>query len=1295
MALRILLVDDNEEVRRGIRSLLAKSPALSVCGEAADGVEAVEMAKDLRPEAILMDIHMPRMDGLQATRIIRRELPDAKVIIVTQNEPAIAERQASEVAAHGFVGKTDLSRELIPVMERVLSGNSATSAADQSPPWLAGGGEIGAAMRAMDWSQTALGSPETWSPALRMMAKFLLANRFPQLLWWGPQFCSLYNEAYAPILGAKHPWAIGRPVSEVWREIWDVLQPLIETPFRGGPATWMEDIQLEIKRRGFVEETHFTVAYSPVPDETVPSGIGGVLATVHEITEKVVGERRVGLLRDLGARSIAPKSVQDACMIAAETLTRHPKDVPFVLFYLLDENRRAAHLACCACLDCNDRGCPRVVELSESAADEVWPLWQALASEEIQIVTDIAAKFERVPSGPWSDPPTAAAVVPIRSNISHQLAGFMIVGISSRLAYDDKYRNFLELMSTQIASMLANARAYEEERKRAEALAEIDRAKTVFFSNVSHEFRTPLTLMLGPLQDLLSRSQTHLSPTAKELLDVVNRNGFRLLRLVNTLLDFSRIEAGRVQAVYEATDLAAFTCELASVFRSATERAGLRLLVDCPPLAEPVYVDRDMWEKIVLNLVSNAFKFTFEGEIAVTLRATPDGAELRVRDTGVGIPSEALPKLFQRFERIPNTRSRTLEGSGIGLALVHELVKLHGGSLRVESVVEKGSTFILTLPFGKEHLPAAQLGSSRGLSSTATGAAPYLDEALLWLPDDTSAATEEMAPPDSLPVPCPPVPRAETRARPRVLIADDNADMRGYLTRLLSERYQVQAVSDGEAVLAAARENPPDLILSDVMMPKLDGLALVRAVREAPDLNDTPVVLLSARAGEESRLEGMQGGADDYLVKPFSARELLARVEGHVKMHRMRRDARIEHERLAKEYETLLNQAPLGVYVVDPELRIRHVNPVALPVFGDISVVGRDLSEVLHILWSPEFAEEILRNFRHTLETGEPFESLEETRQRADRKVIEHYEWRIDRIVLPEGGYGVVCYFRDISAQVTARNALADSEQRFRKLAQTLEEQVRARTSELEQRTTDLLRQSEQLRELSARLLQTQDDERRRIARELHDSAGQTLAVLQISLSQFARNALQQQPDLRPDAEMIVQTLRNLHQEIRTASYLLHPPLLDETGLSSALHWYSQGLTERSGMEIRLEIPENLGRLPKDVELIVFRVVQECLTNIHRHAGSKTAVIRVASNPEGISVLVEDQGKGISPEKLAAIQSGGSGVGIRGMCERLRQFGGELQLESGPSGTRVRVHLPVAPSGSEREFSQLHNSVRG
>jgi signal transduction histidine kinase len=266
----------------------------------------------------------------------------------------------------------------------------------------------------------------------------------------------------------------------------------------------------------------------------------------------------------------------------------------------------------------------------------------------------------------------------------------LLVGVSSRRVLDDAYRTFFDLVTGHIGTVIADARAYEEERKRAEALAEIDRAKTVFFSNISHEFRTPLTLMLGPIEDALTDPDEPLPATQLARIETVQRNGTRLLKLVNTLLDFSRIEAGRVEASYEPTDLAAYTAELASVFRSAIERAGMHLVVDCPPLPELVYVDREMWEKIVLNLLSNAFKFTFTGEIRVSLRwgdggvgeagevtsalslsslSSPPHVVLEIQDTGIGIPAAELPHLFERFHRVKEAQGRSIEGSGIGLSL--------------------------------------------------------------------------------------------------------------------------------------------------------------------------------------------------------------------------------------------------------------------------------------------------------------------------------------------------------------------------------------------------------------------------------------------------------------------------------------------------------------------------------------------------------------------------------------------------------------------------------------------------
>ncbi|MDE3025887.1 MAG: response regulator, partial [Acidobacteriota bacterium] len=430
-------------------------------------------------------------------------------------------------------------------------------------------------------------------------------------------------------------------------------------------------------------------------------------------------------------------------------------------------------------------------------------------------------------------------------------------------------------------------------------LAELDAAKTAFFSNISHEFRTPLTLMLGPLEDELAEAGDG-SPARRLRLELALRNARRLQKLVNALLDFSRIEAGRAQACYEPTDLAALTAELASNFHSATERAGLALVIDCAPLSAPIYVDREMWEKIVLNLISNAFKHTFEGGIAVRLAPHEGGAELSVEDTGVGIASEEIPHLFERFHRVKNSASRTHEGTGIGLSLVQELVLLHRGEVRVTSELGRGSRFVVWIPGGAAHLPAGQRGGSLR-SAGGRGASPYDEEAMQWLRSEPDGAADDLtvversnAAAAAGDTGTPPARASVAGRRARILLADDNADMRRYITRLLEGTYEVVAVADGRAALDAARLRPPDLVLCDVMMPHLDGFGLMRALRAEEGTRRLPIILLSARAGEAAAVEGLDAGADDYLVKPFAARELLARVRTNVELSRARRA--FEHE---------------------------------------------------------------------------------------------------------------------------------------------------------------------------------------------------------------------------------------------------------------------------------------------------------------------------------------------------------------------------------------------------------------
>jgi PAS domain S-box-containing protein len=751
--------------------------------------------------------------------------------------------------------------------------------------WLVGGGEMGARVRALDWSKTPLGPLEAWPQSLRTAVRIALDSRYPMFVWWGEERINLYNDAYIPVLGARHPSALGRPAPVVWPDIWHVVGPQAEIVLREGRATWNESLLLVMERYGYAEETYFTFSYSPVPDDA--GRVGGVFCACTEDTARILSERRLRTLRRLGERSLAElESPEGVCRGAAATLAEDPHDLPFALVYLLEPDGAHARLAAAAGLAVGGAASP--ARLALGGAEDVWELARVVAAREARLVDDLETRFGRLPAGPWPDDVTRRALVlPLDPpGAAAPPFGFLIAGSSPRLAFDAGYRSFLELAAGQLATALADARAYELERRRAESLAELDRAKITFFSNVSHEFRTPLTLLLGPLEEALALGAALPEP-ARESLALAHRSSLRLLKLVNSLLDFSRIEAGRVHASYQPTDLAALTADLASNFRSACEKAGLALRVDCPPLAEPVYVDGDLWEKVVLNLLSNAFKFTWEGVIEVSLRAEDGHAVLRVRDTGVGIPAAELPHVFERFHRVEGTRGRTFEGTGIGLALVQELVRLHGGEVGVES--RPGDTvFRVSLPLGSSHLPSARVGAARAVASTATGAAPYVEEALRSLADEAasepgpaSASAEAAAAlGDAL---------VARSAGGRIVLADDNADMRDYVRRLLSARFRVDTAPDGERALALVRRSPPDLVLADVMMPGLDGFGLLRALRADPATRAIPVILLSARAGEEARVEGLDAGADDYLVKPFGARELLARVATHLELAAVRK----------------------------------------------------------------------------------------------------------------------------------------------------------------------------------------------------------------------------------------------------------------------------------------------------------------------------------------------------------------------------------------------------------------------
>ncbi len=915
--------------------------------------------------------------------------------------------------------------------------NESTSASNADGNFLLGGGEMGARMRELDWSKTSLGLAQHWPQSLKTAVRIMLTSRQPMFVWWGDELINLYNDPYKAIIGGKHPKALGQPASHVWREIWDQVGPRAESAMLKNEGTYDEALLLIMERNGYPEETYYTFSYSPVPNDQGETG--GIICANTDDTQRIIGERQLKLLRELATRTADARTFDQACTLTASCLETNPYDLPFAMIYLVDPDQQQVFLARTCRIQPNHIAVPQTVALD---ADAVWPFAEVMATHQTKLVEILEADFGSLPCGIWQRSPHQAVTVPIAPSGQTGKAGILIAGLNPFRLFDDNYRGFIELIAAQIAASIANAQAYEQERKRAEALAEIDRAKTIFFSNVSHEFRTPLTLMLGPLEEILANCGGLLPANEQEQLKMVQRNGLRLLKLVNSLLDFSRIEAGRVQAVYEPTDLATFTAELASVFRSAIERAGMQLSVDCPPLSAPVYVDRQMWEKIVFNLLSNAFKFTFAGKIVLSLQSVEkedaltllhgdaltllhgeagtgrwgDGemggcsdlwadntsmprheevgnlsqilsasprksvrassspasfVELSVRDTGIGIPAAEIPHLFERFHRVKGAQGRTFEGSGIGLSLVQELVKMHGGIVEVTSVLGAGSCFTVLIPTGYAHLPPDRISATRTLTSTALGAAPYLEEALRWLPEEESRGSRgrreaggEVVEEDYI------YTNSSSVSPARILVADDNADMRDYVKRLLSQHYEVEAVPDGLAALNSIRQRLPDLVLTDVMMPSLDGFGLLEALRTDRQTKKVPIILLSARAGEEARVEGLEAGADDYLIKPFSARELLARVEAALKMARLRQEAmqreqelRLEAE-VAKAYlETVLAGIQDQFFVLNYECRYTFVNQRVAEVvgFSQEELLGKTIWEIFPDVVGSEFYTQVHR----------------------------------------------------------------------------------------------------------------------------------------------------------------------------------------------------------------------------------------------------------------------------------------------------------------------------------------------
>jgi PAS domain S-box-containing protein len=1141
-------------------------------------------------------------------------------------------------------------------MQSIKSQAAGPSPTEQheSPDFLAGGGEMGARMRAYGWHMTPLGPARSWPQSLKTIVRVMLDSRYAMWMLWGPEMTFFCNDAYLPTVGLKREWVLGSRSDMVWEEIWPDIGPRIKQVLEHGQATWDEGLLLYLERSGFTEETYHTFSYSPVYDDH--SRIAGMLCVVTEVTDRVIGERRLSILRDLATGGAGVDTIDQACERQISVLRDNPRDIPFACLYLLDEAGEGARLAA------QTPSLPAAMRpgnLHRSAEATLWPIMAVAHSGHPQLV-DLSSISDQIAVPHWSGQCIHhALVLPVQGQGASRVAAVLVAGISPRRVLDDGYRDFLELVARQFAAIIGSAQAYQAEKARAEALAQIDHAKTAFFSNVSHEFRTPLTLMLGPVEESLSNPATPAPVRAQ--LRLAHRNALRLLKLVNSLLDFSRIESGRVLASYEPTDLSSLTRDLASTFRSALERVGLALEVDCPELDEPVYVDREMWEKIVLNLLSNAFKFTFEGRIAVRLRQHGRQAVLEVEDTGTGIPANEIPRLFERFHRVEGARGRTQEGSGIGLALAQELVKLHSGYIEVQSELGRGTLFRLSLPLGAAHLPTERIRASKDQNSTATGTEAYAQEALRWT-SATANSTSIALPSLRELYAVAPASNGDTAPGARILLADDNADMRAYVRDLLAPHYLVDVVADGEEALAAARLQPPDLIVSDVMMPRLNGFELLKQLRMDDDLRSIPIILLSARAGEDSHIEGLREGADDYLVKPFTARELLARISSQLSLAQLRRQTQAAVTESEHRFRVALGASAVGFTVLEAvrnesnvivDFEWRYANRAAELIIGSpaTELIGKRVAQVLPDNWSA--SPELLTLFSQVTEDGQSRDAEVPRMIGRDQRWLHNIATRL--------GDGVVVWFTDVTERKRAEAALRDGDRRKDEFLAVLAHELRNPLAPIRQAAQLAAnpRASEAQLRWSSGVIERQV---RHMARLLDDL---------LDVSRITRGRLE-----------------------------LRREYLDIKAVVDAAVETARPVIEQRRHTLRVDLPPVLPAIQAD-PLRLAQVISNLLTNAAKYTDPEGKIdLRIESAREMLLIRVRDNGIGIEPQAMASLfqmfsqlrpalerSDGGLGIGLSLVKGLVTLHGGSIEARSPGTGlgSEFIVRLPLEDDKVRRE----------
>jgi PAS domain S-box-containing protein len=665
-----------------------------------------------------------------------------------------------------------------------------------------------------------------------------------------------------------------------------------------------------------------------------------------------------------------------------------------------------------------------------------------------------------------------------------------------------------------------------------------------------------------------------------------------------------------------------------------------------------------MWEKIILNLISNAFKFTLSGTLRVSVRRDGSRAVVAVRDTGSGIPAGELPHVFERFHRVEGTQGRTHEGTGIGLALVQELVKLHGGSISVDSTLGIGTSVTVSIPIGHAHLPSDRIAAERPLASSAVSADAFVEEALRWLPETASPVIT--------------TDRDDSRC---ILVADDNADMGAYIRRLLGSRWPVEVVANGQEALAFLERRRPDLVMADVMMPKMDGLALLQAIRANPDLRRIPVVLLSARAGDEARMEGLQAGADDYLVKPFSARELMTRIDAQL----LRAEVHAIEESHTRRLTTMFQHAPVAIAILKgPEHTFEFANDSYLEVAGRTAVVGRTIRELF-----PEFEGQGIYELLDTVyRSGQPFiaDSLRVQMRRRGAEGLDDVYFKFVYQPMPGRSGGI----EGIAVVATDVTDLANARREAEAANRAKDEFLAMLGHELRNPLAPILTA---LQLMSIRdAAETTVKERAVIDRQVRHLMRLVDDLLDVS--RIAKGKI----DLSRER---VELSRIVAQAVEMAS-----PLLEERRHNLILN------VPRSGLLVDGDVTR------------LSQVVQNLLTNAAKYT-EPGGQIRLEARPveESIELAVRDSGVGIPADMLPHVfdlfvqgqqtadrSKGGLGLGLTLVRTLVGLHGGTVQAHSeGPGhGSQFIVRLPATvphavaapPPGNAASHSTTPRGIR-